>query len=324
MNNLVQQHDVIRMLILGITKGGFILGISLIAKLSPRSDFAFKKSEIVAILLIFLSSLLVSSFIFVKQTYSISYLDKDTDIFFILAVLGLIIINILTYVSYLKIEKENKAHIKYELLRMQVEQQKQSYEEMNQKTMEIRKIRHDMRNYLEGCLALMQSGEYGKAQDYIDHIYKEEIKPINYTIVTNSSLINAVLNNKVHICKKEEIDIDYKILTDFQGFEELDICILLGNMWDNAIEANKKVQERKRIEFHISGKRNYLIISLKNRIKESVLNNNPKLCTTKQDRANHGFGIISMKDIVNKYEGNMEITEENDMIEFYLILKRRI
>ena len=155
MNTLIFERDATRALLLIITKGSLILSMSLIARLSPKSSFVFKKSEVVAIISIFFSSLLVSVFIFDKETKIGIEEYNSSNIYFIMAVLGLIIINVLTYMSYLKIEKDNKERIQYELVKLQLEQQKQAYEEFENINLEIRKIRHDMRNYMEACLALM-------------------------------------------------------------------------------------------------------------------------------------------------------------------------
>lgn len=324
MNTLIIERNTTRVLLLVITKGGFILAMALIARLNPKSDFIFKKNEVISIISIFVSSLLVSVFIFDKQIKVGAMETEGSKTYFIMAVLGLVIINVLTFMSYLKIEKDNREKIQYELVKLQLEQQKQSYEEFEKRNLEIRKIRHDMKNYMEACLALMQSGDYKSAQDYLNNICSNVIKPINYTIVTNSSLINAVLNNKLHLCNSNGIKVDYRILSDFDGLNELDICVLLGNLWNNAIEATKELDTERKIEFEVSSKKNYLIIILRNTIKESVIKNNPKFSTTKQDKLNHGLGIISMRDIVNKYDGIMGISEINDKIEFQITLKREL
>ncbi|WP_455715673.1 sensor histidine kinase [Anaerosporobacter sp.] len=322
MNLLVNSDNITVLMLVIVTKGILILAVSLIARLSPKSNFVFKKNEIICILLIFVSTFLISVYIFNNQI-KIEDKYKSNNIYFILAIIGLIVINILTYVSYIKIEKDNSEKIKYELVKMQLEQQKQSYGEFEKKNLEIRKIRHDMRNYMDACLALIKSSEYDKAQEYLNNICTRVIEPINYAIVTDSSLINAFLNNKLHECNSYGIKLDYKILSGFDGFDELDICVLLGNLWNNAVEATKNLDTEKLIYFEVLSSRNYLIIILRNNIKESILKSNPNFKTTKLDKANHGLGIISVREIVEKYGGIMEISENDKNIEFQISLKRR-
>lgn len=304
-----------------ITKGSLLFVTSFIIRLSPRSDFVFKKSEVISIISIFFASLLIALFIFNNQVRKEEVIKPSSNIYFVLALGGLVVINILTFVSYLKIERDNKERIKYELVKLQLEQQKLSYEEFERRNLEIRKIRHDMRNYMEACLALMQSGEYNKAESYLENIYTNEIKPIEYAIVTDSSLINALLNNKLHVCKTLNIEVSYKIIANFRGFDELDICILLGNLLNNAIEAVKNYDTKKCIRFEVFTRKGYLVIVLSNTIFGSILNKNPKLLTTKEDKKNHGLGMLSIKDIVNKYNGMLNIEEKCNDIEFQITLK---
>ena len=113
LTTLINEIDTTRVLILVVSKGGFILALSLIYRLNPRSEFLFKKNEVIAIIAIFLSSLLVALYILTTQLEIEIRNHKSSTIYFISAIFGLLIINIFTYVSYLAIEKENKKRIEY-------------------------------------------------------------------------------------------------------------------------------------------------------------------------------------------------------------------
>ena len=112
------------------------------------------------------------------------------------------------------------------------------------------------------------------------------------------------------------------IESDFSVFDELDICILLSNLLDNAIEASMLVESPK-IELSITNNGNYLCILVRNRIENSVLNENSNLRTTKKDTAAHGFGIYSISQIVEKYDGIKNIYEKNGYFAFDIWLKRK-
>ena len=91
---------------------------------------------------------------------------------------------------------------------------------------------------------------------------------------------------------------------------DVDICILLGNLLDNAIEASRG-NDRKEIELYIMKNQGELEIKVENRITVPVLGGNTGLKTTKKDKKNHGFGIVSVKNIVEKYHGLMDVYEKN-------------
>jgi sensor histidine kinase YesM len=310
-----------RVVIVLITKSIFLFIIKVLEHLNPKSSYHLKKREWISIISVFTASLTIAVFIMDVYINRQNYLTDKDNLFFLGSIVGLIIINVVTYFSFITIGKENEAKIQYEMTALQLEQQKRSMEEMKKNYNEVRKLKHDLKNYLEGCLALLRTNKYDYAQDYLEDICAHKIKPINMEIVTENDLVNAILNNKLHLCKKYNIDVDYEIAGNLENYSELDICILLGNMWDNAIEATKLVEKSPRIEFVVKNSKNYLVIIMRNTLKKSVLKSNPMLKTTKKDKNSHGIGLISIEDIVNKYDGMLNYGEENNVFELQITLK---
>ncbi|HEX3077714.1 MAG TPA: ATP-binding protein [Lachnospiraceae bacterium] len=310
-----------RVVIVLITKSIFLFIIKVLEHLNPKSSYHLKKREWISIISVFIASLTIAVFIMDVYINRQNYLTDKDNLFFLGSIVGLIIINVVTYFSFITIGKENEAKIQYEMTALQLEQQKRSMEEMKKNYNEVRKLKHDLKNYLEGCLALLRTNKYDYAQDYLEDICAHKIKPINMEIVTENDLVNAILNNKLHLCKKYNIDVDYEIAGNLENYSELDICILIGNMWDNAIEATKLVEKSPRIEFVVKNSKNYLVIIMRNTLKKSVLKSNPMLKTTKKDKNSHGIGLISIEDIVNKYDGMLNYREENNVFELQITLK---
>lgn len=103
-------------------------------------------------------------------------------------------------------------------------------------------------------------------------------------------------------------------------FDDMDLCIVISNLLDNAIEAEIK-EEYAAIDLSISIIGNYLNIRLKNRISRSVLKNNQKLQTTKSDKEHHGLGILSVMDVVQQNDGMHEFYEDDNWFVANVMLK---
>ena len=90
-----------------------------------------------------------------------------------------------------------------------------------------------------------------------------------------------------------------------------DICTIIGNLLNNAIEAYKEDCNNYEIRINLNGTKSVYQIEISNTIKGSVLSGNKTLKTSKSDTKNHGIGIKSVKSRAEKYNGKTEFTEEN-------------
>ena len=106
---------------------------------------------------------------------------------------------------------------------------------------------------------------------------------------------------KWNISKNEEIF----------NIDIFDICTIIGNLLNNAIEAYKEDCNNYEIRINLNGTKSVYQIEISNTIKGSVLSGNKTLKTSKSDTKNHGIGIKSVKSRAEKYNGKTEFTEEN-------------
>ncbi len=189
-----------------------------------------------------------------------------------------------------------------------VDQQKE-IKELHEST---RRLKHDMKNHLMVITAYLNDNEIPLAIDYISGIINKLNHMYTY-IETGNSIVNYCVNLKLH--KAQEHNILFKVEVEnlsFQRVEGVDLSAILTNLLDNAIEASYHVSQPL-IEICISKKRSYETIVIKNRIEESILHNNSSLTSTKQDEKEHGIGLKQVKRLVEKYDGMIDIYEENDM-----------
>lgn len=177
----------------------------------------------------------------------------------------------------------------------------------------IRQIRHDLKNHFVTLRFLISQDSSKKAIHYIDHIIGEYTdKQIN--INTGNKIIDGLLIQKLNITK--ENNIDFSLSTDFSHISpivDVDLCIILGNIIDNAIEANMKINNEDRfINLRAGISYNQFIITIENAFDGHIQFHKELPLTSKQDKEIHGIGLKSTKRIINKYNGILTIKNHNN------------
>lgn len=225
----------------------------------------------------------------------------------------------------LELAAQNK-DLKYELdsYKWQMEEISRQEEEIRQLHQNTRKLKHDMRNHLMVMVSYMNSGDYENARKYVSEIL-DKLNAVRSYVETGNPLLNHILNDKLEICRQEGIDVKADIgKAAFEKMKGIDFSAVFSNAVDNAIEASRK-ENRKEIVISVYEKKGYDVISVKNRISKSVLDENPELRSTKNigeggvgldggavtDGEKHGFGVNQIKEIVESYGGLTDFYEED-------------
>lgn len=192
-------------------------------------------------------------------------------------------------------------------------EQRRQMENIKEQEQQIRKIRHDFKNHITTGVALMRDGKFQEAEDYFSEYLDSEITEAKQYVNTDYEALNAIVNKKIGVCFENNIKVSTAISAQLGSIAEMDLCIVLFNLFDNAIEACEKIESDKYIKLDIFQNKSYLIVSMQNSVGEGVLVNNPKLKTTKKDDKNHGIGLNTIKDIVKRYNGIFKTDEENSI-----------
>lgn len=225
---------------------------------------------------------------------------------------GILFINVFVFTMLKMISEQNEKARQMSLLELQISQQKQMIEQMDILQSKIRKTNHDNLNHLL-CLQeyLNQEHSTSDAKEYLEKLIQKNPEILTAHIRIPDQFLRAVLTVKMEICQKKEIPISLKTDDAAPSCESVDLCVLLSNLLDNAIEASEKTQD-PRIEVILMQQKSYYTITVKNKIMESVLKHNEKLQTTKPDSELHGIGVQSIREIVSRYDGMMEYYEEDN------------
>lgn len=174
---------------------------------------------------------------------------------------------------------------------------------------------HDLKNQLYAIRDAIKNKD-GKGMEMIDSIC-DTVNAVQEIKYTNNSAINALINSKKKLMDEKNICLNCDVnVEDFDFMDTLDACSLLGNLLDNAIEALDK-EEVKNISLKMIEHSNYLSIQIFN--NSTKLNEDLK--TTKKNKEAHGYGLQNVKEIVKKYQGNIQIKQIDDKFIVSIILK---
>lgn len=205
-----------------------------------------------------------------------------------------------------------KEELEYQLAQQAAEATHASLQEEEIRTLHqnIRRLKHDMKNHMMVLASYLNSNDYESAKAYTSEIL-DRLNAMHSYIETGNSLLNHILNEKLELARNLGISIQAEIETlAFSNMRSIDFSALLTNVLDNAIEASRK-EEDPELRIRIAAERGYQTIRVKNRIACSVLQSNPNLSTTKQEKDLHGMGIRQIKEIVDSYNGMYDFYEED-------------
>lgn len=178
----------------------------------------------------------------------------------------------------------------------------------NQRTNEtrIRRMRHDLKNHLTSIRYLIVQQKPEEAVRYIDQFLSEEVfQQISYH--TGNDILDGILIQKVSVAQRNQIDVSISAdFTYIQGIDGADLCIIFGNLFDNAIEACQKLDSSPRY-INIRGQQigESILYTMENSTAGPAILDHQLPITTKQDSLNHGIGLVSVKTIVLKNGGQI-------------------
>ncbi|SFS08933.1 sensor histidine kinase [Anaeromicropila populeti] len=245
--------------------------------------------------------------------------DNSTILLIIIAILLMLEIAVSLYASYTIYQKsalENKAKERIE----QMELQLSFYEAITESTNRLRKLRHDIKSHILQISSIAKTEKYVKVEEYIDELYPDIFDSEEVCAIENVFLASIVTQKKKQATRKN-IAFTSEITVSKFPFSNHELTSLFSNILDNAIEANEKLKDcqKRFIILEINRTQNELNIICKNAISEKPKRDrNGNFLTSKENKLNHGLGMKIIKDIVDKYNGKMNVVLGSD--EFILLL----
>lgn len=289
----------------------------LLIKIIGQDKLSLNKKEWFLILTTFVFSFVTIAIIHITQTYY--DIPETAALLMLFAEISSVILFVASFYIIFALSRSNKESEELRILRQQHEYRIQYANNIKMQYDEIRRIRHDMKQSYLVIDSLMSDKKYTEANEYIksniSNLGKSEV-----IIDVGNDFVNAILNSKLTFAKSAGIEVICSSTNNIWGIDDTDLCSLLGNMLDNAIEACEKCSGEKLIETSISIRDNKCSIIVSNSVEAEILKNNKALKTTKKDTENHGFGVRSIRAIAEKYGGVVNFYQERNMFNCQVVL----
>ena len=190
------------------------------------------------------------------------------------------------------------------------------YQGLRQQETQVRRLRHDLRNHLTAVRGLLEQGDEQGAIGYLDQIAGSPALRGTRRLCENEAA-NAVLTAKAEAMEREETVADFAVsLPRDLPVADVDLCALLGNALDNALEGTRGGADR-RITIRCKADKGLFMLRVENTLGGEV---KPDLATTKADKAAHGFGIPGMREIAERYGGTLDAGAREGAFELVVCL----
>lgn len=185
------------------------------------------------------------------------------------------------------------------------------YREIDNMYQKIRGWRHDYRNHIQTMKAYAASENWDAIKRYLD-LLDDDLTTVDTVIKTGNPMTDAILNSKISLANSRNV----KVMADAcipvkLNLSEIDLCCIIGNLFDNAIEASMKLPEDQRvIRLYMDLRNTQLYISITNFTAGKKMKKEGKLFRSTKGEG-HGFGLIRIDTIVERLDGYISRNSED-------------
>lgn len=189
-------------------------------------------------------------------------------------------------------------------------------EEVQNMYRQTRGWRHDYHNHIQTMKAHLAMGNYLELENYLNEL-DTDLTTVDTVIKTGNVMIDAILNSKISLAKVRNIAVDAKAIVPKElgaAISEVDLSLIIGNLMDNAMEACMEIenQEKRFIRVYIDILKGQLYIYIMNSVAGRRKRKGNRYESTK-DGIYHGFGLMRIDKVVERYHGYLERQDEEDV-----------
>ncbi|WP_173702743.1 sensor histidine kinase [Clostridium tetanomorphum] len=221
-----------------------------------------------------------------------------------------------------RLMKENTLRQKEALLAHQFNIQARHYKDLQIQFKNTRVFKHDINNHLICIKNLIANDDIKSTEQYIKKV-TETLESLNLKVNTGNVFADAVISEKYNISIDKNIDFKCNIkIPNGIKMDPFDLCVVLGNALDNAIEACEKITDesiKKYIHITSTFNKSFIVFEIKNSMMGYIHKNH--MSTDKGDDINHGLGLLNIQSIADKYFGTTYIENSENMFVLNVMLQ---
>lgn len=235
----------------------------------------------------------------------------ETDVWMMIFACFLIFLNLSFYplyvqhVSSIHIRKDTETYMKQiELFRKEKEMEETA-------AAQIRELRHNMRSHLACLGELLQAKEYEKAGEMIEELTEETHSHGTRGVMTGNMVMDCLINHAEGSAQKAGIGFHRNIVVPLPGLRitDSDMCVIVGNALDNALEASAYVEEgRREIWVAVNYAKGVLLFEIKNHYEGQISWDEEGNISSRKGGNDHGYGMCSIRKTAEKYQGMVEVS----------------
>lgn len=202
--------------------------------------------------------------------------------------------------------------------------QSAQYEGLTKNIEQTRAFRHDLRHHLSAISTMTKRKEFDKLLDYLEH-YRKSVPTDKDMVLCENYAANSVISHYFALAKEQEInELNFRCsLANNSGIDDVDLCVLLGNLLENAIEGCMTIpKEDRKIKLRIAGHAGELLITLDNTFDGIVVTANGEYLSRKRAVSQRGFGLTSVATVTEKYDGEISYEQKDGWFMVSINLKQ--
>ena len=237
----------------------------------------------------------------------------------ILICISTLFVNLSVFYLYHVMQLNFVSRMENDIYRQQVYAYQNQLDVIQESQNRIRTLKHDMKNHILSLQTLLKRDDREEIEKYLSSMQDFMSNPSEH-VTTGNDAIDSLFNYKLQSARERLDEVETKIsIPEKLMLRSFDLNVILGNLLDNAIDAAMQTEERK-LRMTMKLEKGVLFLNLCNSCQGIPEGKKGSLETTKADRENHGMGLSSVRRIVEKYHGDMELFCENGVMEVDIIM----